>query len=148
MSGYEPIAPYFKVYLDFALRCLDRHSRKQTNNQAEDGGGRARGWESVVITALIKECIWELHRTRHMLMQAMSPLRDDEIRARTKVSAHIRDRKEAAHGNMRQYDLAGLPTTTTGPPLGVDGQPRHNLGNHPVVIGGVETATQSAGGKK
>ena len=51
---------------------------------------------NVVITALITECrglaacVRELHRTRHKLMQAM---RREEIRAKTKVSAHRRPKK-------------------------------------------------------
>ena len=68
---------------------------------------------SVVITALIKECrglaacIRKLHRTRHKLMQAMS---GEEIRAKTKVSAHRRPkkghRKETVHANIRQYTIS------------------------------------------
>ena len=56
---------------------------------------------------LIKECrglaacVWELHRTRHMLIQAM---RGEEIRAKTKVSTHRRPkkahRKETVHGTV------------------------------------------------
>lgn len=56
-------------------------------------------------------------------------------------------RKETVHANI----LAGLSTTTKGTPLGVGGQPRHQLGNHYLTVGcqidAVDTPTQSTGGK-
>ena len=108
-----PIAPYFKV--DFALQegedsgafiawtdILDQRliAKLETVEKVHAVG------EGVVITALIKECrglaacIRELHRTRHKLMQV---IRGEEIRVRSKVSAHRRrkrgHRKETTPAN-------------------------------------------------
>ena len=96
-----------------SLHCLDGLSGQWTDNQAGDGGGGTRCRGGVVNTALIKgyrcqaECERELLRTRHKLMQAM---RGEEIRARTKVSAHRRPKrghhKETVHANIGQYTIS------------------------------------------
>ena len=117
-----PTAPYFQVYLDFALQAgeavgaftswtgiLDPRliSKLETVEEVHAVGG------GVLMTALIKECrslaacVRELHRTRHKLMQAMQ---NEEIRAITKVSAHRwpkkSHRKETVHANIRQYTVS------------------------------------------
>ena len=116
-------APYFEVYLDFALQAgvdsgaytawtgiLDQRLITRLEEVRPVFGGQG----DTITTSLLKECkglaacVRELHRKRHKLMQAM---RGEEVKARTKVSTHRRYKKRGhrsavTHANIRQYTFS------------------------------------------
>ena len=148
-------APYFEVYLDFALQAgvdsgaytawtgiLDQRLITRLEGVQPVFGGQG----DTITTGLLKECkglaacVRELHRIRHKLMQAM---RGEEVRARTKVSSHRRykrgHRSAVTHANIRQYTFSQDSTQLQ--------QARHSVwrDNHVLTATPPSQVTESSG---